>query len=68
MLGRESSVRGTRFFNGELVTEIAVQSVGLEIERRQERMFGNRYGTKIYEDILHFRATGAIPTKDAQLR
>ena len=67
VLGRESSVRGTRFFNGELVTEIAVRCVGLEIERRQERMFRNRYGAEIYEDILHFRSTSEIPTEDYSL-
>ena len=61
VLGRESTVRGVKFFNGELVTEIAVQSVGLKLERRQERMFRNRYGTDIYEDILHFRLTSEIP-------
>ena len=60
VVGRESSVRGTRFFNGEIVAEIGVQSVGLEFERRQERMFRNRYGTDIYEDILHFRIASDI--------
>ena len=44
VLGRESSVRGVRFFNGELVAELAVRGVGLEFERRQERVFRNRYG------------------------
>lgn len=59
VVGRESFVRGGRFFNGELVAEIAVRCTGLAIERRQERRFRNRYGTDIFEDILHFRATGA---------
>ena len=54
VLGRESSVRGTPFFNGELVAELAVRSVGLRLERRQERVFKNRFGMDIYEDILHF--------------
>ena len=67
VLGRESSVKGVRFFNGSLVTEIAVQSVGLQVERRQERMFRNRYGAKIYEDILHFRVTNNIFDKDSSL-
>ena len=67
VIGRESSVRGTRFFNGELVAEIAVRCVGLEIERRQERMFHNRYGAAIYEDILHFRSTSVIPSKNSSL-
>ena len=67
VLGRESSVRGTRFFNGELVTEIALRCAGLELERRQERMFRNRYGTDIYEDILHFRSIREIPTEEYSL-
>ena len=67
VLGRESSVRGTRFYNGELVTEVAVQGVGLEIEGRQERVFRNRYGADIYEDILHFRTTEELPDDDACL-
>ena len=60
VLGRESSVRGARFFNGELVARIALQSVGLELERRQERVFRNRYGLDIYEDILHFGKRGEL--------
>ena len=61
VLGRESTVRGVRFFNGELVAEVATQAVGMQLERRQERVFRNRYGKQIYEDILHFRSTGEIP-------
>ena len=67
VLGRESSVRGVRFFNGELVTELAVRCVGMEMERRQERMFRNRYGTHIYEDILHFRAPAQVPDEHSSL-
>ena len=67
VVGRESTVRGAPFFNGELVTEIAVQSAGLRIERRQERMFRNRYGSDIYEDILHFRCTKEIPDRHHSL-
>lgn len=61
ILGRESTVRGVRFFNGELVAEVAVHAVGMQMERRQERVFRNRYGKAIYEDILHFRSTGDLP-------
>ena len=67
VVGRESLVRGGRFFNGELVAEIAVRCVGLEIERRQERMFRNRYGSDIYEDILHFRSTADVNDEDFAL-
>jgi len=67
VLGRESKVRGMRFLNGALVTEIAVKSVGLDIERRQERVFRNRFGNEIYEDILHFRPKGEIPDRNLAL-
>ncbi|MDE2824485.1 MAG: hypothetical protein OXK79_13365, partial [Chloroflexota bacterium] len=41
--------------------------VGLEIERRQERVFRNRYGADIYEDILHFRAASEIPDVETSM-
>ena len=67
VLGRESLVRGGRFFNGEIVADLATRGVGLEIERRQERLFLNRYGTDIYEDILHFRFMGEISDEQSSL-
>ena len=63
VIGRESFVRGARVFNGELAAEIAVHGVGLELERRQERVFQNRYGVDIYEDILHFRSPAEVPAQ-----
>jgi hypothetical protein len=54
ILGRESNVRKTSFFNGEIVARIAVRSCGCRFESRQERVFRNRFGAMIYEDILHF--------------
>ena len=67
ILGRKSTVRGIPFFNSALVTEIAVQSAGLTIERRQERVFRNRYGAYIYEDIVHFRSQLEPPDRDLSL-
>lgn len=55
IVGKESNVRGTSFYNGELVTEIAHQVFGLDLHIRQERKFLNRYGQIIKEDILHFQ-------------
>jgi DNA modification methylase len=52
VVGRESNVRKTRFFNGEIVARLAVLAAGYQLERRQERVFQNRFGEKIYEDIL----------------
>jgi site-specific DNA-adenine methylase len=58
VVGRESNVRKTRFFNGELVTEVAHRACGLNLELRQERKFVNRFGQTIWEDILHFVKNG----------
>jgi DNA modification methylase len=55
IVGRESSVRGTPFYNGQIVAEIAHNALGYNLEVKQERHFRNRFGQDIYEDILHFR-------------
>jgi len=54
VVGRESNVRKTRFLNGEIVANIATNALGLRLDRRQERVFKNRFGAMIFEDILHF--------------
>lgn len=67
VLGRESTVRGTPFYNGRLVAEIGGRAVGLTPVMRQERVFLNRYGKKIFEDILHFRAPSGTVDVSAAL-
>lgn len=62
VVGRESNVRKTKFFNGELMARLAVRAVGYRLESRQERVFQNRFGEMIFEDILHLVATNAKPT------
>jgi hypothetical protein len=57
ILGRESQVMKTAFFNGEIVSEIAHECCNMNLINRQERVFINRYGMHIYEDILHFEST-----------
>jgi SAM-dependent methyltransferase len=54
VVGRESNVRKTVFYNGEIVAELAVSCAGFSLSSRQERVFQNRFGEMIYEDILHF--------------
>jgi hypothetical protein len=54
IVGRESNVRKTRFFNGEILAGLASRCVGLAIVSRQERVFMNRFGELIFEDLLHF--------------
>jgi len=57
VVGRESMVKKTRFFNGELIAEIAVSACGFKLKMKQKRSFINRYGQLIIEDILHFSPT-----------
>lgn len=54
VVGRESNVRKTVFFNGEIVAALAVRCAGFRFASRQERVFQNRFGDRIVEDILHF--------------
>jgi DNA modification methylase len=60
IVGRESSVKKTNFRNGEIVAEIACSSCNAKLITRQERVFTNRYGENIYEDILHFNSSKNI--------
>ncbi|MCG2769202.1 MAG: DNA methyltransferase [Chloroflexota bacterium] len=61
VVGRESNVRGTRFFNGEIVAEVAHRTTGLDLILRQQRAFSNRFGKSIIEDILHFVPSSRLP-------
>ncbi|HVA48121.1 MAG TPA: DNA methyltransferase [Pirellulales bacterium] len=55
VVGRESNVRKTPFYNGDIVVRIGTRCAALSAESRQERVFKNKFGRLIYEDILHFR-------------
>jgi SAM-dependent methyltransferase len=56
VVGRESNVRKTAFWNGEILKRIAQDCIGLHLLLRQERTFVNRFGQSIREDILHLQA------------
>ena len=53
ILGRESSVHKTAFYNGRILERLATEALDFGIHLTQERVFVNRFGGKIYEDILH---------------
>jgi hypothetical protein len=57
VVGRESSVLGYSFCNSELIYNLATEIFGLRLVVRQERVFKNRYGKMIFEDILNFSNT-----------
>ena len=54
VVGRESNVRKTAFYNGNIIHRIATESAGFKLELEQERVFKNKFGQLIYEDIYHF--------------
>jgi SAM-dependent methyltransferase len=64
IVGRESTVRGTRISNGEIVAEVAHRALGFDLILRQERVFLNRFGQNIFEDILHFSPPRNRPPRD----
>ncbi len=66
VVGRLSTVRGTPFFNGEIVSEIAERAFGNPLDVRQERVYRNRFGQAIYEDILHFSIKAMQPEPEKQ--
>lgn len=55
VLGRESNVLRTAFYNGDLINEVVGCTGYLSIDSRHERVFQNRFGANIYEDILVLR-------------
>ncbi len=52
IVGRESTIKKTIFFNSEIISNIAKQVFSFNIKCRHERCFKNRYGKSIKEDIL----------------
>jgi SAM-dependent methyltransferase len=55
IVGHESRVLGAPFYNAEIVQRIAVQSGMFDLLLRQKRVFTNRFGDSIREDILNLR-------------
>ncbi len=55
IMGHESRVLGARFYNADIVERIAIQSGMFEMLLRQKRIFTNRFGEAIREDILNLR-------------
>ena len=55
VVGYESKVLGAPFYNADIVEQLAVQSGAFELALRQKRMFNNRFGDTIREDILNLR-------------
>lgn len=52
VVGRESNVRSTPFYNGKMVIEILEKSEGFSEISTAERQFTNKFGNNIKEDII----------------
>lgn len=55
VVGYESKVLGAPFHNADIVDHLVVQSGAFEVLLRQKRVFINRFGDAIREDILNLR-------------
>ncbi len=52
VVGRESNVRKTPFYNGKIVQELINGISGFQIVQVEERAFSNKFGKTIKEDII----------------
>lgn len=63
IVGRSSKVRGVPFLNAQLIATVAALSETFCVQGKHERAFTNRFGERIYEDVLTLkkaeRKTGA---------
>jgi len=60
VVGRESNVRKTAFYNGDIVSDLALKSGLFTQSHRTERVFQNKFGSNIIEDILVFKPLSSV--------
>ena len=58
VLGKESNVRKTPFYNGQIITELISKMGGFSILSKSNRVFKNKFGKEIIEDILMIKKNG----------
>lgn len=58
VVGRESNILGTSFLNSDLIGKLFDKSHAFDFVQKAERVFVNRFGQEIYEDILVLKCTG----------
>lgn len=67
VLGRESNVLRTPFYNGGLIERVVDELGFFAIAGRHERVFTNRFGASIYEDILVLKPSGSAIASEAEV-
>jgi len=60
VMGRESNVRSTPFYNGQMIIEILNLTQGFSNIKTLERQFINKFGNKIKEDIIIARKSNSL--------
>ncbi|MDR2364735.1 MAG: site-specific DNA-methyltransferase [Zoogloeaceae bacterium] len=67
VVGRESRIRGVAFGNSKIVASLIERSGAFAKPKSHERVFTNRYGQSIHEDILIAQRIG-LPDENEQAR
>lgn len=62
VVGRQSNVRKTAFYNSQIIVEIIKAMKGFTEIANLERQFTNRFGSNIKEDIIIASKNGSIPS------
>ncbi|MCP4113358.1 MAG: site-specific DNA-methyltransferase [Desulfobacteraceae bacterium] len=68
IVGRESNVRKTAFYNGKIIIDICKKTEMFSVEHSTERCFKNKFGTMIYEDILVLKPLHPLNDTDITAR
>ncbi|HET6385175.1 MAG TPA: DNA methyltransferase [Armatimonadota bacterium] len=63
VVGRESNVCGSPFYNGQILRDLVIQCGAFEHVSDRERVFTNKFGASIREDILVFRKAASASEK-----
>ncbi len=63
IVGRESNVRKTAFYNGAIIRELMIRLAGFKEITNYERKFTNRFGLDIKEDIIISRKTDSLSSE-----
>ncbi len=63
IIGYESNVLGTPFYNADIIERIARCSGMFDVALRQQRVFTNRFGTSIREEVLNLQRTSSGNTE-----
>ncbi len=67
IIGHESRVLGAPFYNADILERIAREAGLFDVVLRQKRVFLNRFGQEIREDLLNLERRGSIRDRTTPL-